>query len=179
MIPIENWTIILIAAFSILIAYTVLYKLTLKNKLHNLTEEHKVDEPHNDLSSLKSFIENCWSKGYSIPEIKSILMEKGWNEDTIDKVFYKSKIPNEEQNTSRIKRLFNVKPKEPQTQIRPKQQTKVTPKSTKKDIKTNIAPQQEETIGIGEDPGSADDGYKESDEVTRLKKEILKDVKKD
>ncbi|UCD03795.1 MAG: hypothetical protein JSW73_04625 [Candidatus Woesearchaeota archaeon] len=188
MLFIENWIIILIVAVLILVIYAVLYKITLSKRLHTLTEEHRVSEPHNDLALLRTFVEKCWEKGYSIPEIKSVLVKKGWNEDTINKVFYKSKVPNEEKKFSRVRKAFSIKPKEskppvarpqvikPQVQLKPlKSEEKV--KAVKKKSEPPVATNADGDLEIGEGSTAVDDDYKESGEVTKLKKEVLKDVK--
>lgn len=195
MLPIETWLIIIIISISILIIYIIFYKMTQKKKLHNLTEEHNVSEPHNNLEFLQTFIEKCWSRGYSIPEIKEILIEKGWNEETVNKIFYKSKVPAKEENVSRLKRTLNsIKPKvsnpKPAVISTPKQRPVVQSqqkekkkkfftinKKKKEEVLTTFVPPEEE-IDIGESGPSLDDGYKESEEVTKLKKEVLKDLKK-
>jgi hypothetical protein len=188
MIPIENWMIILIISAVVLVIYAVFYKITLNKRLHTLTENHRVSEPHNDLVLLRTFVEKCWERGYSIPEIKSVLVKRGWNEDTINKVFYKSKVPNEEEKVTRIQKAFSIKAKErkppvtgpqvinPQVQLRTlKSEEKV--KALKKESKPRATLEEDRDLEIGEDADTGDDDYKESGEVTKLKKEILKDVK--
>lgn len=103
----EAWIIILIIALVILVGYFGFYFLYIekhKKELHSLTQEHEVHKPHSHSESLKEFMEDCWSRGFSIPEIKEILVEKGWNPDTIDEMFYKSEVPNEAEEVTRLKR---------------------------------------------------------------------------
>jgi hypothetical protein len=214
MLPIENWMILLIISAAILVVYGFFYKSTLNKRLHTLTEEHKVSEPHNDLVLLRKFVEKCWERGYSIPEIKGVLIKKGWNEDTINNVFYKSKVPNAEEKVSRVQKVFSTTPKA-STPVKPKASTSVKPKKSrftaitskvqkpkiikphvikpqlqlktlkseekvkalKKENKTSSALEKDEDLKIGEGNVTTDEDYEESKEVTKLKKEILKDVK--
>lgn len=203
MLPIDNWIIILITAGLILAIYSVFYKITMSQRLHTLTEEHKVSEPHNDLVLLKRFVEQCWQRGYSIPEIKSVLLKKGWNENTINKALYSSKVPNAEEKVSRVQKAFTPKPKpqastpikskesrfaaiksrvqkpkikKPQVQVKPlKSEEKI--KTLKKVSKPLTNQQEDKALKIGPDSSTSDEDYTESSEVTKLKKEVLKGVK--
>ena len=100
--------IILISITIIVIISIAIYEKKRKSKLHSLTKEHEVHIPHEDTDKIKIFIENCWSQGYSIPEIEEILLKKGWSINTIKQMFYKSKVPNTEEKRTRIQRHMNT-----------------------------------------------------------------------
>ena len=105
----ETWIAILVVSFIILIGYIIFYNFTLKKHLYSLTQKHGVAVPHNNIELLKEFIEDCWSQGYSIPEIKEVLIDKGWDDSLVKNMFYKSDIPREAEDVTRIRRkLMNL-----------------------------------------------------------------------
>lgn len=52
-----------------------------------LATKNNVNIPSNSTSSLKSYIHDCRARGSSYTQIKNALLEKGWKEDIINKVF--------------------------------------------------------------------------------------------
>ena len=105
----ENWVIVLVVSFMILVGYIIFYKSTLRKRLHLLTKRHGVSVPNSNVELIKEFIEDCWSQGYSIPEIKEVLIDKGWDDNLVRDMFYKSNVPKEAEDVTRIRRkLMNL-----------------------------------------------------------------------
>jgi len=57
-----------------------------KAELAALAEAHKVHRPHLDLAAVQRFIEAGWAKGFTIPEIKSELIDRGWDPRLINRI---------------------------------------------------------------------------------------------
>lgn len=64
--------------------------------LGDSTEVYKVEEPHNDLSKLRKYVNHAMDEGYTPVQIKTALTTSGWDEKTIEDVFAKHEDVNEE-----------------------------------------------------------------------------------